>query len=137
MDLMHGPARRAVSMLSGWDDPLALMLIFSASLLPSGYGYIKWMNQDPVALVEDIGRFFSLEGLKKMLDKSKVTFRSPRSQIYSSKQLPLPKHSFLIEMNIVVTFPFTRWGMPTWTGRASTPQTGSAPAARPTRPQER
>uniref|UniRef100_A0A674PAP5 Patched 2 n=1 Tax=Takifugu rubripes TaxID=31033 RepID=A0A674PAP5_TAKRU len=37
-----------------------------------GYGYIKWMNQDPVALVEDIGRFFSLEGLKKMLDKSKV-----------------------------------------------------------------
>lgn len=36
------------------------------------------MNQDPVTLVEDIGRFFSLEGLKKMLDKSKVRFRIPQ-----------------------------------------------------------
>lgn len=63
-------------MLSGCGDPLVLIL--TASLLPRGYGYIKWMNQDPVALVEDIGRFFSLEGLKKMLDKSKVSFRNPQ-----------------------------------------------------------
>uniref|UniRef100_H3DCR3 Patched 2 n=1 Tax=Tetraodon nigroviridis TaxID=99883 RepID=H3DCR3_TETNG len=41
-------------------------------LRPGDSPYIKWMNLDPVKLVRKLSQSFSLEGFKKMLDKSEV-----------------------------------------------------------------
>lgn len=60
----------------------ALMIIFLYRMfLPPGDSpNIKWMNLDPVKLVKKLSQTFSLEGFKKMLDKSEVRFTNGRRE---------------------------------------------------------
>lgn len=53
------------------------MFSSSSAFLSPGNPYIKWMNLDPVKMVQKFSQFFSLEGFKKMLDKAEVRFTDP------------------------------------------------------------
>lgn len=90
------------------------------------------MNLDPVKLVKKLSQSFSLEGFKKMLDKSEVRFTNPHS-----RDLQNLKAFFSSSLTLVRLFFFLRWDMRTWTGHVWTPQTAIARAVRPTRRKER
>lgn len=65
------------------------------------------MNLDPVKLVRKLSQSFSLEGFKKMLDKSEVRFTNPQIHI------DLQNIKGFFSPNTVL---FHRWDMHTWTG---------------------
>lgn len=52
---------------------------------PGDSPYIKWMNLDPVKLVKKLSQSFSLEGFKKMLDKSEVRFTNSHRDFQNLK----------------------------------------------------
>lgn len=47
-------------------------MVCMLSVISRGMPDIKWMNLDPLKLMEELSQFTSLEGFKEMLDKAQV-----------------------------------------------------------------